>query len=393
MTVDAPVKPRLGWPFWTLLSSSSASNLADGVLRIALPLIAVRFTRSPATIGALELARSVPWLVLALPVGALIDRWDRRVAMLSANGLRIVAATALAFALATDTGSLPVLFAAALTAGVAEVVYDTAAQSILPSVVGRRLLGRANSRLAILERGTQEYLAPGVGGFLVGGSIVVAATAPALLWLFAALALIALRGAYRPERSHKSTTLLADINEGIKFVWHRPVLRTLAGIVGLGNLTSSATFTVLVIYAVGPASAIGLSDGAYGTMLLVGGIGAIAAALVNERLVERLGQARTIRWTTPALILFSLGPAISTDPLVVGALLIVPQNGPSRALGNAGRPRCCSPAQLRRVLRVIGGRSSACSVSEAPRVWWRLWHPIIALRLPGLGGAGPRWKC
>jgi predicted MFS family arabinose efflux permease len=117
--------------------------------------------------------------------------------------------------------------------------------------------------------------------------------------------------------------LLTDIKHGVSFVWHRPVLRTLAGIVGVGNLTSSATFTVLVIYAVGPDSAMGLSDGAYGTMLLVGGIGAIAAAVVNERLVGRLGEARTIRWATPALMLFSLGPAISTDPLVVGALLIV----------------------------------------------------------------------
>jgi MFS family permease len=306
-----------------LLWSSSASNLADGVLRIALPLIAVKFTRSPAIIGALEMARSVPWLVLALPVGALTDRWDRRVAMLSASGLRVAAAVALAVALATDTGSLSVLFAAAVVAGVAEVVYDTAAQSILPAVVDRRLLGRANSRLAILERGTSEYLAPGVGGFLVGGSIVAAASAPALLWLFAALGLIALRGAYRPERSHEPTTLLTDIKHGVSFVWHRPVLRTLAGIVGVGNLTSSATFTVLVIYAVGPDSAMGLSDGAYGTMLLVGGIGAIAAAVVNERLVGRLGEARTIRWATPALMLFSLGPAISTDPLVVGALLIV----------------------------------------------------------------------
>ena len=323
MIVESQPKQRLGWPFWTLLTSSSASNLADGVLRIALPLIAVKFTRSPATIGALELARSVPWLVLALPVGAWTDRWDRRVAMLSANVLRIMAATALAIALATETGSLPVLFAAAVIAGIAEVVFDTAAQSILPAVVDRRLLGRANSRLAILERGTQEYLSPGLGGFLVGGSIVVAAAAPALLWLFAALALVALRGAYRPALSHQRTTLIVDMKLGISFVWRRPVLRTLAIIVGLGNLASSATFTVLVIYAVGPDSAMGLSDGAYGTMLLVGGFGAVAAALVNERLVERLGAARTIRWATPALMLFSLGPAISTDPRIVGAMLIV----------------------------------------------------------------------
>ena len=321
LTDPAPER-RLGWPFWTLVSSSSASNLADGVLRIGLPLIAVRFTRSAATIGALELARSLPWLVLALPVGALTDRWDRRRAMLSANGLRIVAASGLAAALATEAGSLAMLFAAAVLAGVAEVVYDTAAQSILPSVVDRRLLGRANSRLAILERGTQEYLAPGLGGFLVGGSIVAAATAPALLWLIAIVALLALRGAYRPARAERPASLRADIGAGIDFVWHRPVLRTLALIVGLGNLTTSATFTVLVLHAVGSESAMGLSDGAYGTLLLVGGLGAVVGALANEWLVARLGEARTIRWAAPALLLFSLGPAVSSDPVVVGAVLV-----------------------------------------------------------------------
>lgn len=101
------------------------------------------------------------------------------------------------------------------------------------------------------------------------------------------------------------------------------MLRTLAVIVGIGNLTTSAAFTVLVLYAVGDESAMGLTDGAYGMLLLAAGIGAIAAAVVNERVLGRLGEARTMRWAAPALMLFSLGPAISANPIVVGGLLIV----------------------------------------------------------------------
>lgn len=323
MTNDGGRIQRLGRPFWTLLSASSASNLADGVLRIALPLIAVRFTRSPATIGALELTRSIPWLLLALPAGAWIDRWDRRVTMVSSNVLRLLATAALAVALASDQASLAVLFMAAVAAGVAEVFYDTAAQSILPAVVQRQQLGRANSRLAILERGMQEYAAPALGGLLVGLSVVLAAGVPAALWLAAVIGLVVLRGSFRAERTGPRATVLADVREGLAFVWRRPVLRTLAGIVGLGNLTSSASFAVLVLYAVGPESPLRMSEEGYGALFLVSGIGALVAAATNERIVSRLGEARTLRWTTPALVLFSLGPAISTSPLMLGAFMVL----------------------------------------------------------------------
>jgi MFS family permease len=303
VTNDDGRNSRLGGPFWILLWSSSASNLADGVLRIALPLTAIRFTRSPATIGALELTRSVAWLLLVLPVGAWTDRWDRRITMVSSNVLRVIATALLAAALVFDRGSLAVIFLAAAAAGMAEVFYDTAAQSILTAVVQRRQLGRANSRLAILERGTQEYIAPALGGLLVALSVVLGAAVPAALWFAALLGLLVLRGSFRPERTGDRATALADVREGLRFVWRRPVLRTLAGIVGLGNLTTSASMAVLVLYAVGPDSPMGMSEKGYGALFLISGVGAVVAATTNEWIVVRLGDARTMRWATPALVL------------------------------------------------------------------------------------------
>ena len=68
----------LGRPFWTLWWASAASNLADGVFKIVAPLIAITLTRDPVLIAGLTVAASLPWLIFALPAGALVDRLDRR---------------------------------------------------------------------------------------------------------------------------------------------------------------------------------------------------------------------------------------------------------------------------------------------------------------------------
>ncbi|HJR91491.1 MAG TPA: MFS transporter, partial [Acidimicrobiia bacterium] len=80
----------LGAGFWTLWSSSSLSNLADGLFKVGLPLVALTVTRSPALIAGVTTALTLPWLLCALPAGALVDRLDRRQVMLLANGARTV---------------------------------------------------------------------------------------------------------------------------------------------------------------------------------------------------------------------------------------------------------------------------------------------------------------
>ena len=64
--------------FWRLWGASAASNLADGLFLIALPLLAVRLTDSPILIAGLALVGRLPWLVFVLVAGALADRLDRR---------------------------------------------------------------------------------------------------------------------------------------------------------------------------------------------------------------------------------------------------------------------------------------------------------------------------
>ncbi len=128
----------MGAPFRRLWVASAVSNLADGVLKVALPLVAVRYTESPALVAGLTFALTLPWLLFTLPAGALADRLDRRLAMVGANVARAVLVAALAaVALVPDAGSIAVLYVVAFGVGVTETLYDTSAQSILPQVVPR----------------------------------------------------------------------------------------------------------------------------------------------------------------------------------------------------------------------------------------------------------------
>jgi MFS family permease len=265
---DAPLGPRYRW-LWV---SSGLSNLADGVFKVALPLIAIRYTQSPTLIAGLAFALTLPWLLFALPAGAFADRWDRRVAMLGANGARVTLLAALAIAVWLDVGALWALFVVAFGVGAAETVYDTSAQSFLPKVVAREQLAKANGRLYAAELTANQFIGPPLGGVLVVLGVGVAFLTPAALWLLAIGALMFIHGSFRIERPVR-TTLRADIAEGQRFLWCNRVLRTLAVMTGVSNLTINGSFAVLVLYLVGPGSAGGLTDPEFGLLLTAGAVG------------------------------------------------------------------------------------------------------------------------
>lgn len=310
----------LGRPFWTLLTSSGISNLADGVFKIALPLLAIHYTRSPALVAGLELVRSLPWLVGALHVGALTDRLDRRRAMLWANTARVVFVAVPAVAIAAGDGSLWLLYGAAVGTGVAEVFYDTAAQAILPSLVVRSRLDRANGRLFAVELGAQEFAGPPLAGVLVAVALALPFATSAALWSVALVVLLALRGAFRPRRNGPATSIRADIREGLVFLLERPVLRTMALMVGMTNLATSAVFAVIVLFAVGPGSAMGLTEPQFGILFGLLAAGGVVGGLVAEPVQRRLGRARTLTVSVVGMFVYVVAPAITANVAVIAVV-------------------------------------------------------------------------
>jgi MFS family permease len=326
---------RLGLPFWRLWSASTLSNLADGLVKIALPLVAVTLTGSPGLVAGVTLAVTLPWLLFALPAGALADRVDRRIAMVTANVVRAAAVAVLAVTVVLGLGSsgaaIWVLYALALVLGTAETVYDTSAQSILPQVVARDRLPRANGRLLAAELTANEFVGPPLGGLLVAAGVAAAFVTPAALWVAAVGALLLLRGDFSVPRE-EPTTLRADVAEGLRYLWGHRLLRTLATMTGLFNLATNATFAVFVLYAVGPDSAMGLTEAGFGLLFATIAAGSLVGALLADPIIGRLGRSRSLALG----ILGGVGtvgiPALTTNPLVIAPAFLA--GGLSNALWN-----------------------------------------------------------
>ncbi|GAB3498884.1 MFS transporter [Amycolatopsis cihanbeyliensis] len=309
---------NLGAAYWRLWTSSGLSNLADGLVKVGLPLVAVQFTRSPTLIAGLAFAATVPWLLFALPAGALADRLDRRGAMLGANLLRGSLLGALALVVLLDLGSIWALYLVAFGLGVAETIHDTAAQSIMPQLVPGDQLSRANGRLYAVELTANEFAGPTLAGFLVATGAAVALAAPSALWVLAVAALLLVRGRFRVEREG-NTTLRAEIAEGLRFLWRNRLLRTFAAMTGAVNFATSATTALLVLYAVGPASPMGLSEQAYGVLLATMAAGSLLGSLVTAWLERVLGRARCLMLSTVSAALLVGIPAVTVNPYLIGA--------------------------------------------------------------------------
>ncbi|WP_020647357.1 MFS transporter [Amycolatopsis balhimycina] len=309
----------LGGTYWRLWSAAGLSSLADGVLKVALPLIAVGYTRSPVLIAGLAFAFSLPWLLFALPAGALVDRLDRRRAMLTANVLRGGLLAGVLLLTVLGGGSIWALYVVALGAGSAETVYDTAAQSIVPQVVGRTRLARANGRMYAVEQTANEFAGPPLAGLLAAAGAGAAFGTPVVLWAAAVAVLLLVRGPYRVPRDGR-TTLRADIAEGLRFLWHHKVLRTFTVMVGAFNFATGATFAVLVLHAVGPGSAMGLSAPAFGLLMASVAAGSLAGSFLAEPVERRLGRVRAlwVSWLAGGLTVGVL--AVTADPYAVGVV-------------------------------------------------------------------------
>ena len=309
--------PGLGADFWRLWSASAASNLADGVFRVALPLLALTLTRSPAAVAGVTFAARLPWLLFALQAGALADRLDRRRTMTVVNVARAATILGVAALVATDLVGLPVLFVVAFGLGVLETLFDTAAQSILPSVVDQPDLPRANGRLGAVELSMNQFIGPPLGGVIAGIALTWAFAGSGVAYLVAAVALLFLGGSYRPVRVGAPTKLRTDIVDGLRHLWANRLLRTLAILVGGMNFVSSGVEALLPVYAVAPGP-LGLSEAGFGLLWASVGAGSLIGSIVADRAAKSFGRRRLLVLNVAFAGLFPVTLATSSSVVLIG---------------------------------------------------------------------------
>ncbi len=307
----------LGGRYWRLWAASTGSNLGDGVMLAALPLLAARLTRDPAAVAGVTVAAFLPWLLFGLFAGVIADRLDRRAIMWITDAGRAVVLVGLAAAVTTDVISLPIVYVVVLILGIGETLFDTASQSILPAMVDATDLETANGRLFGAALAANGFVGPPLGGLLFG----VAAAAPfafdAVTFGASAVLIISIAGRFRPRRDDR-TTVAADIKEGLAFLWRQRTIRAFAIGAATINLSYTAAAAVLVLYA---QDILGLGDVGYGLLLAGAAIGGIAGTLVAAPIVRWIGRPAAVLSSVVALAISLGSMAWMTSPWAAAAAL------------------------------------------------------------------------
>lgn len=279
----APAAPDPALPLWRqreymlLWSAQVVSNLGSYAAGIIYPLLVLAITGSPAIVGMVSALRILPYLVLSLPVGALIDRWNRRRVMLVCDVGRALAVGSLPLAMALGCLTMPQVYAVAVIEGTLMVFFNIAETAALPRVVAPAQLPQAAAQNQVGFAGA-AIAGPALGTWLfatLGRGLPFAVNA--LGFAVSALTLWRLRTRFDPAPNTGRRDLKAEIGEGLRWLWRERIVRDMALITGVSNFVQAALPLLLIVLA----KARGASEAEIGLIFSLAGVGGMFGALAG----------------------------------------------------------------------------------------------------------------
>lgn len=305
----------LGAGFNRLLVASAISNLGDGIRLTALPLLAVTITREPFLIALLEAAIWLPWLLFALPVGALLDRGDRVRLMQRAQFMRMAVMVAFTLGVLAGVESIAILCVVAFIIGVGEIFVDGGSGAVIPALVPDPALERANGLLIRAQFTLDDLAGPPVGALLFS----VARSSPFLLdaasFGISGVFLASLRRFVPHEPEQAETTLRADVAAGLRWLWRSHVVRALSLCVSVTNAGQTLWGAILVLFVLEELGGSGL---AFGLVMSAGSAGAVVGTFTAARVARHLTRSRAL---AVSLLVGGLAPVLVGLSSSVGAAI------------------------------------------------------------------------
>lgn len=325
----------LGGRFWAFWSASLAANLGDGVAMIAVPWLASSLTSDPVLVAAVATAGRLPWLLLALPAGVLVDRLPRIPVMAGAGTVRLALWAALAAAVFSGAASVPLLVLFAFCFGALEVCYDTAAETVVASLVPRDRLERANGHLRTGALVVQEFGGRPVGGLLISLGLFAPFVLNTAALLVSVLALLRVRGVDRAGHAPDGGTdgadrtaperrgprgVGADLAEGVRAVLRQPLLRLVAGIALAVNGCYATALSTQVLFM---RDVLGLGPVGFGLIMAFAAVGGVLGGQ-SVSLLRRVlphGTLPVVCLTATSLVYCAVAALPATPVVAVGYLL------------------------------------------------------------------------
>ena len=310
----------LGNRFWTLWSAFTASNLGDGLSLVGFPLLAVSLTEDARLIALVAAARMVPFLVVGLPAGVIIDRFDRRHLAMIAQVVRGTTLLAVGVMTATDRASITLLVVGGFVVGVGEVLTDGGLPAVVRDVVRASQLEDANSRLRASETVANMFVGPPIGAFLFQFAHASPFLVAALLYAVTVVLLGNLSGNFRPAQDPNRASFVRQMGDGLSYVWKHPVLRQLAFAVAAFSFVGSAHHAMFVVLA---TERLWLSEVQYGFLLAASSVSAVITSFFVARLVRRTSHGLSMQLSVVTFSIHALMFGFFTFiPVIVLAALL-----------------------------------------------------------------------
>ena len=297
----------------------AASRLGVQALLVAYPLLVLALTGSAVKAGLVGFARALPWVLLSLPAGALVDRWNRKRVMVVCDAGAALALATIPIAFWLGELSLAHLLAVAFAEGAFYVFFSIAETGALRSVVPAEQLSDA-----VAANNAREYAARVVGNPLGGVLFAAGRAVPFLVdavsYLVSLVLVLATKAQFQEARTTSRRPLRrlhSEVAEGAAWLWAQPFLRAALLLVGGSNLV----FAGVTLAAIVVAREQGASSALIGTMLGFLGVGGLLGALAAPWLRRRIAGRSIVvgfNWVDFAVV---LGLVAAPHPIAIGALL------------------------------------------------------------------------
>jgi MFS family permease len=309
---------RLGSAYWRLWWANAVSYAGDGALVSALPLFAVTVTKDPRLISLVSAAMFLPWLLLSLPAGAIVDRHDRVALMWRSQAAQFAVMGTATILIMTRMAGIAVLAAAGFLIGCAEVVYSNAEQSALPALVPADLLPRANGNQQVVLTIGETFAGPPLGSALFAVRAALPFGLDALSFAGSAALLAGLPRTAQSRAKQSNQRMRAQIAEGVRWLAGHRLLRTVALLLGVSNFSSQMGQATLVLLA---TQTLHVGTRGYGLLWTAAAVGSVLGGLVNPAITRRLGLLPSLTVAMAAFAVADVGVGLAPNFAVAAALM------------------------------------------------------------------------
>lgn len=298
-----------------LWGGQTVSLVGTQVTQIAFPLLVLSLTRSPAQAGLAAGLAVLPYVILGLPAGAFVDRWDRKRTMILCDSGRAIGLATIPLALWTGHLSIVQLYVVSLLEGTLNVFFSLSQTACLPRVVPKEQLPVASAQNETSWQ-MSALLGPFLGGFLYGLGRLVPFLCDAVSYTASVISLFFIKTEFQEERPSSPRKLRAEIGEGLAWLWNQPLVRAMAFLSSVAWIMLAAVNLVVIVLArqqhVRPA--------AIGLIVAAGGVGGIAGSLLAGPVQRRFSFGQII--VSAAWLWALLWPlyAAAPNPVTLGAI-------------------------------------------------------------------------